>query len=183
MKKTILLLSLASLYSAAHAEDFTDTARVISSTPIYERVNQPRRECWTGTVRGNAAPRERSYGGAILGGIAGGVIGSQVGAGNGRVAATAAGTLAGAMIGDNMANQNQQQVQADEQVERCREVDNVREVITGYNVTYSYNGHRATTTLPYDPGRTIRVSVSVIEDRGPADSGRIGDRRYDDRRY
>ena len=38
MKKSLLALSLISLYSSAFAADFTDTARVISSTPIYERV-------------------------------------------------------------------------------------------------------------------------------------------------
>ncbi len=182
MKKTVLLLSLASLYTGANAADFTDTARVVSSTPIYERVNQPRRECWQETVQGAAAPRERSVGGAIVGGIAGGVIGSQVGGGNGRLAATAAGTLAGAMIGDRMANPDQAQQARSEQVERCRQVDNVREVITGYNVTYRYNGRQATTTLPYDPGSTIQVSVSVIEDRS-ANTHRAEDRRYDDRRY
>lgn len=183
MKKSILVLSLVSLYSGAYAEDFTDTARVISSTPVYDRVNQPRRECWNETVQGTTAPRERSYGGAILGGIAGGVIGSQVGGGNGRIAATAAGTLAGAMVGDNIANQNQQQQPTSQQVERCRQVDNMREVITGYNVTYRYNGRDVTTTMPYDPGRSVRVAVSVIEDRGAADNRRIEDRRYDDRRY
>ncbi|HET7834094.1 MAG TPA: glycine zipper 2TM domain-containing protein [Gallionella sp.] len=182
MKKTVLLLSLASLYTGANAEDFTDTARVVSSTPIYERVNQPRRECWNETVQGSAAPSERSYGGAIVGGIAGGVIGSQVGGGNGRLAATAAGTLAGAMIGDRVANQGQQQPTS-HQVERCRQVDNTREVITGYTVTYRYNGRQATTTLPYDPGSTIKVSVSAIEDRGAVDNRRSDDRRYDDRRY
>ncbi len=183
MKKTVLLLSLASLYTGAHAADFTDTARVISSTPIYERVNQPRRECWTETVQGAATPSDRSYGGAIVGGIAGGVIGSQVGGGNGRIAATAAGTLAGAVIGDRIANQGQQQQATGRQVERCRDVDNVREAITGYNVTYRYNGRQATTTLPYDPGSTIQVSVSVIEDRGAVDHRRSDERRYDDRRY
>lgn len=162
MKKTILLLSLTSLYTGAYAADFTDTARVISSTPIYERVNEPRRECWTETVQG-AAPRERSIGGAVVGGIAGGVIGSQVGGGNGRLAATAAGTLVGAMVGDHMANPDQ--ARGDQQVERCRQVDRVREVITGYNVTYRYNGREATTTLPYDPGSRIQVAVSVIEER------------------
>jgi len=182
MKKAILLLSLASLYPSAYAEDFTDTARVISSKPIYERVNQPRRECWNETVQGAAASGERSYGGAIIGGIAGGVIGSQVGGGNGRIAATAAGTLAGAMIGDNMANQGQQQQARSQVVERCRDIDNVREVITGYSVTYSYNGRRATTTLPYDPGRTIHVSVSAVEESGGGNRY-MDNRRYDNRRY
>ena len=66
MKKSLLVLSLISLYGSAFAADFTDTARVISSTPIYERVTEPKRECWTETVQ--VAPKERSMGGAVVGG-------------------------------------------------------------------------------------------------------------------
>jgi len=50
MKKSLIALSLASLFGNVYAADFVDNARVISSTPIYERVNEPRRECWTETV-------------------------------------------------------------------------------------------------------------------------------------
>lgn len=102
MKKSLLVLSLISLYGSAFAADFTDTARVISSTPIYERVSEPKRECWTETVQ--VAPKERSIGGAVIGGVAGGLLGSQVGGGSGNTAATGAGAVAGAVIGDRVAN-------------------------------------------------------------------------------
>lgn len=102
MKKSLLVLSLVSLYGSAFAADFTDTARVISSTPIYERVSEPKRECWTETVQ--VAPKERSIGGAVVGGVAGGLLGSQVGGGSGNTAATGAGAVAGAVIGDRVAN-------------------------------------------------------------------------------
>lgn len=209
--KSFLALSLVSLCGSAFAADFTDTAEVISSTPIYERVSEPKRECWTETVQ--AAPRERSMGGAVMGGVAGGLLGSQVGSGNGRTVATgagavagavagdrianpdsnrsatgavvggvagallgsqigggtgnkvatAAGAIAGAVIGDRVANPDQPR---SEQVERCRDVQTSREVIKGYSVTYRYNGQDFTTTLPYRPGETVRVSVglSVLED-------------------
>ncbi|MDD5384309.1 MAG: glycine zipper 2TM domain-containing protein [Gallionella sp.] len=210
MKKSLLVLSLISLYGSAFAADFTDTARVVSSTPIYERVTEPKRECWTETVQ--VAPKERSMGGAVVGGVAGGLLGSQVGGGKGSTAATGAGAVAGAvigdrvsnpdsnrsatgavvggvagallgsqigggtgnkaataaggiagvMIGDRVANPDQPRT---EQVERCRQVDSSREVIKGYNVTYRYNGQDITTTLPYQPGSTIRVGVSVIDDQ------------------
>lgn len=210
MKKSLLVLSLFSLYGSAFAADFTDTARVISSTPIYERISEPKRECWTETVQ--VAPKERSLGGAIVGGVAGGLLGSQVGGGSGNTAATGAGAVAGAVIGDRVANPDSNRsatgavvggvagavlgsqvgggtgnkaatavggiagaVIGDrvanpdqprtEQVERCREVQTSREVIKGYNVTYRYNGRDVTTTLPYQPGSTIRVGVSVIEDQ------------------
>lgn len=218
MKKSLLVLSLFSLYGNASATDFTDTARVISSTPIYERVSEPKRECWTETVQ--VAPKERSLSGAIVGGVAGGLLGSQVGGGSGSTAATGAGAVAGAVIGDRVANPDSNRsatgavvggvagavlgsqvgggtgnkaatavggiagaVIGDrvanpdqprtEQVERCREVQTSREVIKGYNVTYRYNGRDVTTTLPYQPGSTIRVGVGIIDDQQ--------DRRYENR--
>lgn len=225
MKKSLLMLSLFSLYGNVFAADFTDTARVVSSTPIYERVTEPKRECWTETVQ--VAPKERSLGGAVIGGVAGGLLGSQVGGGSGNTAATGAGAVAGAVIGDRVANPDSNRsatgavvggvagavlgsqvgggtgnkaatavggiagaVIGDrvanpdqprtEQVERCRQVETSREVIKGYNVTYRYNGKDVTTTLPYQPGSTIRVGVSVIEDQQNSSNE---NRRYEDRRY
>ncbi len=224
MKKSLVLLSVLSLYGNAQAADFTDSARVVSSSPIYERVNEPRRECWTETVQ--VAPKERSLGGAVIGGVAGGLLGSQVGGGSGNTAATGAGAVAGAVVGDRVSNPDSNRsatgsvvggvagallgsqigggtgnkaatavggiagvVIGDrvanpdqprtEQVERCRQVDATREVIKGYNVTYRYNGQDITTTLPYKPGSTVRVGVSLIDDQ----QGRpVEDRRYEDRR-
>lgn len=219
MKKNLLVLSLFSLYGNAFAADFTDTARVISSTPIYERITEPKRECWTETVQ--VTPKERSIGGAVAGGVAGGLLGSQVGGGSGNTAATGAGAVAGAVAGDRVANPDSNRSAAGgivggvagallgsqigggtgnkaatavggiagavigdrvanpdqprtEQVERCREAQTSREVIKGYNVIYRYNGRDVATTLPYQPGSTIRVGVSVVEDQQ--------ERRYEDRK-
>jgi uncharacterized protein YcfJ len=230
MKKSVMALSLMSLFGGAYAADFTDTARVISATPIYERVSEPRRECWTETVQ--VAPKERSIGGAVVGGIAGGLLGSQVGGGSGNTAATGAGAVAGAVIGDRVSNPDSNRSMTGsvvggvagavlgsqvgggtgnkaatavggiagavigdrvanpdqprtEQVERCREVADSREVIKGYTVVYRYNGKDATTTLPYRPGSTLRVGVSVIDDgkRGDASDYRRGERRNDKYNY
>lgn len=219
MKKSLMVLSLCSLYGNAFAADFTDTARVISSTPIYERISEPKRECWTETVQ--VTPKERSIGGAVVGGVAGGLLGSQVGGGSGNTAATGAGAVAGAVVGDRVANPDSNRsatgaivggvagallgsqigggtgnkaataaggiigaVVGDrvanpdqprtEQVERCRELQTSREVVNGYNVTYRYNGRDVTITLPYQPGSTIRVGVSAIEEQP--------ERRHDDHR-
>ncbi len=226
MNKNLFVLGLVPLLSSAYAADLYDSAKVVSSTPIYERINEPRRECWSETVQ--TAPKERSMGGAIVGGIAGGLLGSQVGGGQGRTvatgagavagavagdrvanpdsnhsaggsivggvvggllgsqigggsgnkAATAAGAVAGVLIGDRIANPDQPR---SEQIERCRDVENYRDVIKGYTVTYRYNGQEATTTLPYDPGATVRVGVSLIQDQ--TRSNRNQDYRQEDRRY
>ncbi|MDD3883375.1 MAG: glycine zipper 2TM domain-containing protein [Gallionella sp.] len=229
MKKSLLVLSLVGLYGGAYAADYSDTARVISSTPIYERISEPKRECWTETVQ--VQPKERSMTGAIVGGVAGGLLGSQVGGGSGNTAATGAGAVAGAVVGDRVDNQDSNRsatgsiiggvagallgsqvgggsgnkaatavggiagaVIGDrvanptsnqprtEQVQRCREVQNSREVIKGYTVKYRYDGRDYTTTLPYKPGSTIRVRVNVMEDEGDRNDRREErDYRYDNR--
>ena len=153
---------MVSLCGNTYAADFIDTAQVISSAPIYERVTKRLRECWTETVP-VTAPREHSVGGAVVGGVAGALIGSQIGQGTGKKAATVAGGIAGAMAGDRIASPNPPQTR---EVERCRELENhgeAVEVIKGYSVTYRYNGQDITTILPYQPGSTISVGVSVIE--------------------
>ena len=223
MKKNLLILSMLPLCASTYAADFTDTAKVISSTPIYERISEPRRECSTETVQ--VTPKERSLGGAVVGGVAGGLLGSQVGRGSGNTAAAGAGAVAGAVVGDRVSNPDSNHSIAGEviggvagallgsqvgggsgnkaataaggivgaivgdrvanpdqphteQVERCRQVEASREVIKGYNVTYRYNGQDISTTLPYQPGQTIRVGVSVIDDQQDRQASQ--DRRYDE---
>ena len=111
----------------------------------------------------------RSYTGAAVGAVAGGLLGNQVGNGAGKGATTAAGTIACAMIGDRVATQ--QTGAAAQPTQRCRTIESSREVIRGYDVVYRYNGRDVKTTLPYNPGRTVRVGVGVI-DGGVSDSGR-----------
>lgn len=165
---TTVIVALATSGTAAAATDFTDTARVISTTPITERVVEPRQEC---TTENTPAPQERtataegnrSYAGAIIGGVAGALLGHQVGKGRGNTAATAAGAIAGSVIGDRI--DNRQTVSAPAYpVERCRTVETTREVVKGYTVVYRYNGRDVATTLPYDPGQTVRVGVGVVDE-------------------
>lgn len=209
MKRNLFMLSLIFGAPVTYASGFTDTARVVSSSPIYERVEEPKRECWIETVQ--VAPNDRSMGGSVVGGVAGGLMGSQVGGGNGSVAATGVGAVAGVVVGDRVANPNSNRsvtggivgglagallgsrvgggngnkaataaggiigaIVGDrvanpeqphtEQVERCQQVRSSREVINGYNVTYRYNGQDVNTIMPHQPGSTVRVGVSLIED-------------------
>jgi uncharacterized protein YcfJ len=221
MIKRSLVLVMAAFPAAVWAADFVDTARVVSSTPIYERVSEPKQECWTETVDSSAP--ERSMGGAVVGGVAGGLLGSQVGRGNGQTAATAAGAVVGTIAGDRVSNPDSgnrsatgsiiggvaggllgsqvgggsgrnaaaaagaivgsivgdrvanPDVPQTRQVQRCRQVENYHEEVSGYNVVYRYNGRDITTRLPYQPGRTIQVGVSlnVVDDGSapPRDGG------------
>ena len=175
MKMKVVMALAAFSSMPAWAADFVDTARVISSTPIYERVNTPRQSCWTETVSSTgtvtrSAPEERSIGSALIGGVVGGIVGNQVGQGHGNTAATAAGAIAGAIIGDRVGNQNRgystetAQVPQVREERRCRQVDNYTEVIRGYNVTYRYGGHDVTVRLPDRPGDTLQVGISVVSE-------------------
>lgn len=143
-------------------------ARVVASVPVYDTVNEPRKECWTETT-GYETQTTRSAGspgGAIVGAIAGGLIGSTVGKGNGKVAAAAVGAATGAVVGDRW-NGGVVTESRPVQVERCRIQDNPRQVLSGYDVRYRFNGREFTTRLPYDPGRylTLNVSYRIAQDQ------------------
>lgn len=157
----ILALSLAA--APAWAEQYFDHARVISVTPEYDRVNMPRQECHDEYRSDPSYGRsdEHSYGGAIIGGVTGAIVGNQVGKGHGREAATAAGAIAGALVGDRMQNQDSDYARESRPVRRCRNVDNWENRITGYRVEYEYAGRRYAAKMPVDPGRELRVRVSV----------------------
>ncbi|MDP2834995.1 MAG: glycine zipper 2TM domain-containing protein [Pseudomonadota bacterium] len=166
MKTTTLTLALIGLTGLAFsapgmASSFQDRAEVINSTPVYESVNEPRRDCWNEQV-GYETTRRREYGGAIIGGLVGGLLGNQVGKGSGRSWGTAVGAATGAIVGDNIDNDGHQAVAGAPRYEqRCRQIDNWSRHLTGYNVSYRYQGQTYSAFLPYDPGQTVRVNVNV----------------------
>jgi len=186
MKK--LALAIASLCAAAGpalaVESFTDRARVIAVHPVHERIPVTREECWNDVQRGYEERRvTRSDTGApigpgtVLGAVIGGVAGHQVGSGRGNDAATAAGAVIGGLIG-NQVDRDQgrvgpggsrtevERVPVERNVERCRQVSEVREATVGYNVRYEYLGRQFATRLDRDPGRNLRVSVNVAPAEG-----------------
>jgi uncharacterized protein YcfJ len=219
MSRTAIAVAVLGAFagSVGAAPDFTDSARVISSTPLVERVYETRQECEplaavpppvrersivgplvggvagallgsqvgkgsgrnaatavgavVGTIVGDRVANpgsERPVTGAVIGGAAGGLAGAQIGKGNGKTAATGAGAIAGSMIGDRVQNSPQAQSVASAPPERCRTVESPRDVTRGYTVVYRYNGHDVTTTLPYDPGSTVRVGIGILQDGAPA---------------
>lgn len=161
MKNTLLSIALASsaLAATAQAETYSTTAKVIDSTAIVQRVNTPRQECTTET-----APAQEKSGhgvaGAIIGGVAGGLLGHQIGGGSGNTAATVAGAVGGAMLGNHVGGQTGQEAQP-QTVQRCQNVGQWTDQVTGYKVTYQYDGHTFVTTLPQKPGSRVPVSVNI----------------------
>ena len=177
MYKSISIATLIALVCAApfaHANhEFEDYARVINVTPQYEEVNLPRKECTSEYVP-ERTYRRGSLAGPIIGGIAGGVLGAQVGKGNGRVAASAAGAAIGAIVGNRLSNREREDYY-EREVTQCEMVDHWESRLTGYRVEYRYQGRTHTALLPYDPGRRIRLRVSV-EPVGP---GQISGGQWD----
>ena len=189
--KNILLgatVLLATAAAPAFAQStYGDVARVLSATPVYERVTSPRRDCHTEQVtayeeRRSARPAEEVRAperngigaGTILGAIVGGVIGHQFGnSTGGRDHGTAAGAVIGGLIG-NAAERDAEagyqaasrdvvvdRVPVTREVQRCGTVADSRDVIVGYDVRYEYNGREFRARLPQDPGPEMPVNVEV----------------------
>lgn len=157
-KKIIATAILAAISIQSMAEDFSDTAKVVSSRPIYQTVTG--QECYNVPVQTQSSG-DRSMGGSILGGIAGALLGSQVGQGSGRVAAGAAGAIAGAITGDRLQNDGNNGGGVAMQ-QQCREVS--KQVVAGYDVHYLYGGREGATTMPHPPGNSITVEVTARPD-------------------
>jgi uncharacterized protein YcfJ len=123
---------------------------------------------------------ERSVGaGTVIGAIIGGVVGHQLGnSSRGRDHGTVAGVIGGGIIGNlienapsanaapGTVNYDPQPARVDytpetRTVQRCQTVQDSREQVTGYNVTYRYNGRDYQTRMAYDPGQTINVRVNL----------------------
>ncbi len=163
MKKLTSLATIISLVLAAPGAQaslvFEDYAKVTNVTPQYEKVNLPRKECFSEYVP-EREHRHGSLAGPLIGGIAGGILGAQVGRGTGRVAASAAGAAIGAIVGDRVADRRRDEYY-EREVRRCRMVDHWETRVVGYQVVYRYRGHSQTTILPYDPGPKLLLRVAI----------------------
>lgn len=135
------------------AESWAAEARVVSTVPIRESRRVPREECWTETVpsppdqSGQSGSRST---GTIVGEIAGGLLDRHLGGGSAEKAAP------------EVVQRNERGEQV---VERCRQVTETAERIVGYDVVYRFQGRELSTRLPYDPGSTLPVQVTVAPAR------------------
>lgn len=183
--KIIAILSASMIVSPAWADSRTqvsgdtyyDNAKVLSASPIYTTVSvsTPRRECRQVPVAySNPGHGGKSYKSAtpmVLGGIVGAAIGNQFGHGTGKTV----GTIAGGLLGGSIARDAQyrygnqsrghgyghSKVRTTTQCETIEETHN-EERVDGYQVKYRYNGRVYNTVTESDPGRNMRVRVSVI---------------------
>lgn len=141
--------------------------KVTNVSPVYRevRVSNPVKECWQEPVTHTKVRHgSSSAGGTLAGGIIGGVIGHQFGKGRGKKLATAVGTIIGAQVGHDANRGTQASHTRYTQYEEFCEVQqhvSYEEVVDSYNVTYRYKGNRYQTNMPYDPGKRIKLKVSV----------------------
>jgi uncharacterized protein YcfJ len=184
-KKTLVAASLAAALAgatgAAQAGTYGDTARVVSATPVRQRIEVPRQECRVEQVamveeRRTVSGDRPSGAGAVLGAIVGGVIGHQFGNSTaGRDHGTAAGAVVGGLVGnsierDRVAEGTETYVDrtpVTRDVERCRTVMDSQERVVAYDVRYEYNGREFDTRLAYDPGPQMPVNVEVRPPAAP----------------
>ncbi|MDH3978285.1 MAG: glycine zipper 2TM domain-containing protein [Gammaproteobacteria bacterium] len=142
-------------------------AKVVDVEPIVRivQIATPQEVCWKEAA--DTYPRhrsgQRSFAPAILGGIIGGVVGNKFGSGRGKDAMTVAGALLGASVGRDVSYQNQRVRSSHGAQQRCVIEESIHEEerIEGYRVTYRYQGRDYVTRMPDEPGKKIRVRVSV----------------------
>ena len=168
---TILLGTSSAAFAGPQASRAVyDYAQVVSAEPIvrYVTVREPVRECWEETeyyTTRHAAPGVAA--GTLVGAVIGGVVGHQFGSGSGKDAATFAGSMLGAAIGNQSARRHvgysHTTVRHERPVRRCenRYRSHREKRIDGYDVVYRYKGRTYATTMPYDPGRRLKVRVDI----------------------
>ncbi len=147
------------------ADSFTDTAKVISVTPIYHNVSstRPQRECWEEEVfYSEDAGRDNTALNMIVGGAIGGALGQNIG--RHSDSAKIAGAVIGSAIGYDRAQRHRGRHKLRRGVEeRCQTVyEQVsHERLDGYRVTYRYRGQTFTTITDEDPGKRLRLRITL----------------------
>ncbi len=133
-----VLVALGVAATAVHAQSMV-TVRVLGAQPVVEQV--PVQECGR---YGN----QPSGAGAAVGAVTGGLIGSQIGKGSGHIAGAILGALGGAVLGNTAEAYNNG-------YGGCSTSYNQR--VTGYDVTYEYNGRQYQARTAQAPGQWLQV--------------------------
>ena len=173
----VAVLSTLGLGTTVSAAEYTDIATVISSTPVYERVSAPRRECVNEQVstyderrvrrvQPDSYNESRNYSnssesrqGSGAGAVIGGLIGHSIENDN-----RSSGSYSDSSYRDSnyrRAAYDVERVPVTRDVQRCNVVNDYREEVRGYDVRYRYGNREYTTRLAYDPGQTMPVNVDV----------------------
>lgn len=148
----------------SHATPNYVVAEIIDVQPRYTTKSIPCRVCQQ-VPRTVQVPHEGLMNGAgtVIGGVAGGLIGNQFGHGRGRVAATIGGAVLGAVAGTGVERSINQPQYGTVFETVCTTKYKQKKVISGYDVTYSYNGIQKTKFMKNAPkGNTLRLSLAPV---------------------
>lgn len=135
-------------------------AKVIKVKAHYITKSVPFRVCHDvpRTVMSNGNPPTGA--GAVLGGVAGGIVGHQIGGGRGNVAATIGGAIVGGMLGNQIERSANEPRAHTIYVTECTTRYRDKSILTGYDVTYIFNGQIGTKFMKKPPkSSTIMLTV------------------------
>jgi uncharacterized protein YcfJ len=141
----------------------TDVAQVISVKPHYIEHSTPYQHCEPVQHLVYLTPHEHFPAGALLGGAAGAFAGHSFGRGHGRIVGSvvgaALGALGGSVVQSSMDHPKPHWVYSTV----CSTHYAEHEIQQGYDVTYSVNGHTATTVMTTAPASsTIPLPVTSM---------------------
>ncbi len=138
-------------------------ADVLDYEPVHGDVRVPESKvvCYEETVRHRG--RRPSAAAPIFGAIIGGLIGSAIDGGYDRSAGTVIGAVAGGAIAHDIDRSNSGPGGVSVQ-ERCDEYNEYRyeKGITGYKVTYQYDGRIGELQTDYEPDDVVRVPYELV---------------------
>ncbi|WP_289086261.1 glycine zipper 2TM domain-containing protein [uncultured Spongiibacter sp.] len=125
-------------------------AQVLDVKPITETYFVSREECRDEVIQETAPSRDSNQvTGTVVGAVLGAVIGNQVGGGNGKKLAT----VAGKRVQEDMQSKNVQT----RTERRCQTLEDPKQRVTGYQVSYSLNNETGTVVMSEPPGEQIPV--------------------------
>ncbi|MBO6752594.1 MAG: glycine zipper 2TM domain-containing protein [Spongiibacter sp.] len=133
-------------------------AQVLDVKPITETYFVSREECRDEVIQETAPSRDSNQvTGTVVGAVLGAVIGNQVGGGNGKKLATVAGAAAGGYAGKRVQEDMQSKNVQTRTERRCQTLEDPKQRVTGYQVSYSLNNETGTVVMSEPPGEQIPV--------------------------
>ncbi len=143
-------------------------AEVTAVEPITETYFVAREECYDEVVEEVAPKRdENQITGTVVGAVLGAVLGKQVGGGNGKKLATVAGAAAGGYAGRRI-QQDMQGKNVQTRIERrCQTLQDPKQRVTGYQVSYSFRGETGSVVMAQRPAEKIPVIKGELQLHSP----------------
>ncbi|OEF23261.1 hypothetical protein A1QC_12210 [Vibrio rumoiensis 1S-45] len=153
MKIRTLTLSLLTIAVLAGCKDKEPTtAKITMVDAVTEQVKTPHQVCKDVAITSQVeATDKHKILGTAGGGAAGAALGHQIGDGTGQDIATVAGGVAGAALGRKVQGNAQGNNTVTTTQNQCHTEYTESENVTGYKVTYEFNGEQKTIQMKEKP--------------------------------